>query len=64
MNDEILSAVPGSSRSSPDSGSMASGLAHCVQDFESKALSRLVRGVVEKRVVDGGQREPGLVLRQ
>ena len=43
---------------------MASAFGHRIQDFQSKTLSRLVRLVCEERVIDGGQREPGLVLRQ
>jgi hypothetical protein len=46
MNDEILGAVPGSYT--------ASAFGRRVQDFQSKALSRLVRWVGEERVVDGG----------
>jgi hypothetical protein len=30
---------------------------HRVQDFESKTLSGLVRGICAKRLFDGGQRE-------
>src|ERR1700740_1675333 len=42
----------------------ASAFRDRIQDVHSKTSSRLVCWIGEERVIDGGQREPGLVLRQ
>ena len=56
--------LPGSCMGSPRSAFTASVFGHRVNDLLSKTLSKLIRWIGEKRLLDGGKRESRLMLCQ